>query len=124
MPCRSKNSYQTEVCNARGGGLGGVLIAWTDGQSDGGYLGGDNCGCWSYNPCVLQRTDPWRYSGRMGSKVRSNWRKSSQWAALTRSHTQAIVADSEFYPKFQSYCRAAFDHDYNRCAPSLCVLPW
>ena len=53
----------------------------------------------------------------MGSKVRSNWRKSSQWIALTRRHAQGIVADSEFYPKFQSYCRAAYDNDYKRYTP-------
>ena len=111
--------YQAEVCNA----LGGVLAAldrWTKVMGDISAV----TNVVGHIPRVLQRTDPWRYSGRMGSKVRGHWRKSSQWAALTRSHAQALVADSEFYPKFKSYCRAAFDHDYNRCAPSLCVLPW
>lgn len=74
------------------------------------------------DPVLLQRTDPWRYSGRMGMHVRQHWRKSSQWVALRRNHAQRIVDDTNFYPKFERHCHNAWDSDYGRSAAHSWVL--
>lgn len=62
-----------------------------------------------------QRTDPWRFSGRMGWKLREHWRKSSQWFALTRKHAQLVLEDTHVLDLFQRYCQNAWDNDVNRC---------
>jgi hypothetical protein len=63
---------------------------------------------------ALQRTDPWRYTARMGYKLRQHWRKSSQWFALTRKHAELVMADTEILDIFQKYCQNAWDNSLNR----------
>lgn len=46
------------------------------------------------------------------------WRKSSQWAALTRSHAETIVADNVVDDIFRSICRDRFDYDW--CQAKVC----
>ncbi|CAL8472071.1 g11613 [Coccomyxa elongata] len=64
--------------------------------------------------CGIGRTDPWRFSGRMGWKLREHWRKSSQWFALTRKHAQLVLEDTHILDLFQRYCQNAWDNDVNR----------
>lgn len=63
--------------------------------------------------CCLQNSIG-RFSARMGLHVYQHWRKSSQWTALTRKHAQIILDDSVFYPKFERFCKSAWDSDYGR----------
>ncbi|KAK9905675.1 hypothetical protein WJX75_004479 [Coccomyxa subellipsoidea] len=64
--------------------------------------------------CGIGRTDPWRFSGRMGWALREHWRKSSQWFALSRKHVQIILDDTHILDLFQHYCQSAWDNDLNR----------
>ncbi|BDA47491.1 probable glycosyltransferase BC10 at C-terminar half [Coccomyxa sp. Obi] len=64
--------------------------------------------------CGIGRTDPWRFSGRMGWKLREHWRKSSQWFAVTRKHAQLVLEDTHILDLFQRYCQNAWDNDVNR----------
>lgn len=64
---------------------------------------------------LSQRTDPWRFSGRMGWQLREHWRKSSQWFALSRKHAQLVLEDTHVLDLFQRFCQNAWDNDLNRC---------
>ncbi len=57
----------------------------------------------------------------MGYKLRSHWRKSSQWFALTRKHAELVMADTELLGLFQKHCQNAWDNDLNRCSTGLCA---
>ena len=73
-------------------------------------------------PVGRQRTDPWRFSGRMGWALRNHWRKSSQWFALSRKHAEIVLDDTYILDLFQRYCQNAWDNDLNRSLPNL-LLP-
>ncbi|EIE23577.1 hypothetical protein COCSUDRAFT_41776 [Coccomyxa subellipsoidea C-169] len=64
--------------------------------------------------CGSGRTDPWRFSGRMGWALRNHWRKSSQWFALSRKHAEIVLDDTYILDLFQRYCQNAWDNDLNR----------
>ena len=63
-----------------------------------------------------QRTDPQRFSGRMGARVRAHWRKSSQWFSLQRAHAELVLADADMLDLFRRFCYSGWDPDLNRRA--------
>ena len=70
-----------------------------------------------------QRTDPQRFSGRMGIGVRQHWRKSSQWFSLQRMHAELILADTDMLGLFRRFCHSGWDPDVNRHAQcSSCCM--
>ncbi|GAQ88654.1 hypothetical protein KFL_004490010 [Klebsormidium nitens] len=63
-----------------------------------------------------------RYQPLMAPEVSAcEWRKGSQWFALTRRHASIVVRDRKYYPKFRDHCLN--DPAHNFCYPDEHYLP-
>ena len=69
----------------------------------------------------MQSMDIWRWHPDMndGQFGKGNWRKSSQWFALTRHHAELSVTETYIDSIFTKHCYSRWDKLLNRSVAAL-----
>ena len=81
-----------------------------------------------WSVCVQWERHVHRWIDRMASEhlTKENWRKSSQWFALTRAHAQIVVEDTIIDAIFRKDCYPTREdgwYVFSPCLPHMVTLP-